>query len=95
MDYEQNIVIVGLDKLKREVITIVSDQSIVFKQISTFNIKAIKLLAEETFEMGMISIGYENIRLWAINPTNNIINGYSIYLGKMARNVTYNDCCVV
>jgi len=49
MDYEQNIVIVGLDRLKREVIEIVSEEAIVFKQISTFNIKTIKLISEDTF----------------------------------------------
>jgi hypothetical protein len=45
--------------------------------------------------MGLISYGYENIRLWTISSNNNIINGHSVYLGKMARNVTYNDCCVI
>lgn len=46
MDYEGNIIIVGLDKLKREVIEIVSDGAIIFKQISNFNIKNIKLISE-------------------------------------------------
>lgn len=45
MDYEGNIIIVGLDKLRREVIQIVSDQAIIFKQISNFNIRGIKLIS--------------------------------------------------
>ena len=49
MDYDKNIVIVGLDKLKREVIEIVSEEAIIFKQISNFNIKGIRLISEETF----------------------------------------------
>lgn len=42
-----------------------------------------------------MSVGYENVRIWTISPNNNIINGYSVYLGKMSRNVTYNDSCIV
>jgi len=38
VDSRETIVIIGLDKMKREVINIVSNNSVIFRQISNFNI---------------------------------------------------------
>ena len=43
----------------------------------------------------LISYGFENIRLWKLNPKNCIITGVGLYLGKMNRNVHYNSGCLV
>ena len=40
-----------------------------------------------------MSFGFENIRLWKLNSSNNIITGVGLYLGKMNRKVTYSHAC--
>jgi len=43
------LVIVGLDKMKREVILVVSNNSVIFRQISTFNIVGLELVNRIAF----------------------------------------------
>ena len=40
-----------------------------------------------------MSYGFENIRLWKLNPRNSIITGVGLYLGKLNRKVNYNSAC--
>ena len=89
------LVILGLDKMKREVINIVSNNSVIFRQISNFNIHGALLVSRHTFEEGLLSFGFENIRLWRVNSQKNIIQGSSIYLGQTNRKVKYTSAIMV
>lgn len=60
------MILVGLDKLKREVINIVKGNEVIFRQISNYNMNGMALVWEECFEFGIVSFGFENIRLWKI-----------------------------
>jgi hypothetical protein len=89
------LVLVGLDKMKREVINIVSNNTVVFRQISTFNIYGACLVSEENFEAGLLTYGYENVRIWKVNQQKGIIQGSSIYLGQTNRKVKYTSAVIV
>lgn len=58
IDEGMTLVIFGMDKMKREVINIVSDNSVIFRQISNFNILAARLVSPRTFEQGLLTFGY-------------------------------------
>lgn len=49
VDSKGNIVITGLDKMKREVINIISDSSVIFRQISNYNITGSLLVSQTSF----------------------------------------------
>jgi hypothetical protein len=67
VDKKLAVVLVGLDRMKREVINIVSEGSVVFRQISNYNIGGALLISPNNFEGGIVTFGFENIRLWRIN----------------------------
>lgn len=48
-DAKFNLVLIGLDKMKREVINIVSEGSIIFRQISNYNINGALLVSKLSF----------------------------------------------
>lgn len=70
-------------------INIISDSSVVFRQISTFNITGALLVSKKSYEFGLITFGFENVRLWRVNPEKSIIQGLNIYLGQANRKVKY------
>ena len=49
VDQKMTLVIVGLDKMKREVIIVVSNNSVIFRQISTFNVNGLELVNRKAF----------------------------------------------
>jgi len=49
IDDRQSILVVGLDKLKREVINIIVDNSVVFRQISNFNVSGALFINKQSF----------------------------------------------
>jgi len=68
---------------------------VVFRQISNYNIHKILMVREQNFEDGLLSFGYENIRLWRVNNSSSTINGVNIYLGQTNRKVKYNAGIIV
>jgi hypothetical protein len=53
------------------------------------------MVREQNFEDGLLSFGYENIRLWRVNNSSSTINGVNIYLGQTNRKVKYNAGIIV
>ena len=43
----------------------------------------------------MVTYGFENIRIWKPSVENGILNGVSLYLGKMNIKVTYKGACQI
>ena len=95
IDSNSNLIIVGLDKLKREVINVVNNNAVIFRQISNFNMLGICLISKANFEEGFITFGFENIRVWKVNQEKSIISGTNVYLGQTNRNVRYNSSIIV
>jgi hypothetical protein len=76
------------------VINIIKDQEVIFRQISNFSILGVELVNKVSFQVGMITHGYENVRLWKVNNQTGVINSMNVYLGQTNRKVKYNACCV-
>lgn len=66
----------------------------VFRQISNYNIGG-ALLVSSSFEGGIVTFGFENIRLWRINSDKGIIQGSNIYLGQSSRKVRYTSALML
>lgn len=81
--------------MKREIILILNSQDVLFKQVSNYSIHNFALASKENGDELIVSFGFENIRLWKLNPKNSIITGVGLYLGKLNRNVHYNSGCVM
>ena len=81
--------------MKREVINIISDNSVIFRQISNFSIQGATLINKKSFEDGILTYGFENVRLWRVNNQKGIIQGNSIYLGQNNRKVKYTSAVIV
>ena len=94
-DEQMTIVLVGLDKMKREVINIISNSSVIFRQISNFNIHGAVLVSSKSFEEGLLTFGFENIRIWRVNSQKGIIQGSNIYLGQTNRKVKYTSAIMI
>jgi len=95
VDESMTLVLIGLDKLKREVINIINNNSVIFRQISNYNIFGAILISSRGFEEGLLTFGYENIRLWRVNSKKGIIQGTNIYLGNTNRKVKYNSAVIL
>lgn len=67
----------------------------VFRQISNYNIGGALLISPNNFEGGIVTFGFENIRLWRINTEKGIIQGSNIYLGQSNRKVRYTSAIVL
>lgn len=81
------VILVGLDKINRETISIITPSEVLFKQISNYNINKIIPIQKE--DLMLVTLGYENIRFWKLHPHNGIIVGNGVYLGNMNRGVLY------
>jgi hypothetical protein len=95
VDSQLALVLVGLDRMKREVINIISEGSVVFRQISNYSINGALLVSGASFEHGIVTYGFENIRLWRINNEKSIIQGSNVYLGQSSRKVKYTSGVVI
>lgn len=65
-----------------------------YRQISTFNIQGAVLVNAATYKSGILTFGFENVRIWRPNPEKAILQGYSFYLGQTHRKVTYRTALV-
>ena len=59
----ETLYLVGLDRMKRELLMIVNGKDVLFKQVSNYSIEGFIVL-----EGVILSYGYENVRLWKLNP---------------------------
>ena len=63
--------------------------------MSNYSIHGFTLAKNSRHEEMIVTYGFENIRLWKLNPKNSIITGIGLYLGKLNRKVNYNSACLV
>ena len=87
---DDNLFIIGLDKMRRETISIIKGEDMLFKQISNYSIEGFKAL-----NSALLTYGYENIRVWKINEEKSLITGNTLFLGKMNFKTTYTSSCMV
>jgi WD40 repeat protein len=83
------LVLTGRDYMRRNVLMVVADNTIMNKQISNYDIKGLLLFNNESYTHGLIAFGFENVRVWKVKK--DVLSGSCIYLGEAVRKVSFNS----
>lgn len=65
VDSQGILIVWGLDKLKRWILMIIEEESILFRQVSNYELSGM-LLVGRSFKEGIITFGKESIRVWNV-----------------------------
>ncbi|CAN5951275.1 unnamed protein product [Sphagnum jensenii] len=83
------LVLTGKDYMRRNVLMVVEENTVLNKQICNYDIKGLLMFDESSYTNGIVTYGFENVRIWKVKK--DLLSGSCIYLGEGVRKVTFNS----